>query len=781
MLLAFAIGLASAPPPVSAADRSPITEPKEVDIAAQPLESALHELGSQTDVQIIFDRTAVEALQAPALKGRFTAEAALDRMLSGTGLRARVSAPDTFSIEPIDAAAIEPRRPGVLHMPRVDIVGDRPNIAGSAEVIDHEVLEESRVFNVAEALRKVPGVNVREEEGFGLRPNVGIRGLNPTRSTKITLLEDGVPLAYAPYGDNASYFHPPIDRFEEIEVLKGAEQLFYGPQTIGGVINYITPEPPEEFQGFASVAGGNRSFFDGRFRVGYSGLLFDFTRKQGDGARENINTGINDINLKWVAHPTLDQGLTLRANVFMEDSEVTYSGLTQAEFERLGPRYNPFKNDRFEASRYAGSVTHEIAVTDSVRIITNGYFSNFNRDWWRQASTTTDGQCGPEFTAARMEGERVNADACRSIQGRLRKYYTGGFEPRLAAYWDAFGVNGELLGGFKAQYETQDREQVNGTSPTARSGTTVEDNLRQTQAYSFYLANRFAYGPFSVIPILRFEHIDNSRKNRLTGDKGSDTLSEWIPGFGVIYEPHDWLTLFTDVHRGFAPPRTEDVIDGVGTSTDVGPEESINFEFGLRARPWRGAFLHLTYFRNDFQRLIAVGSIAAGSTPLAEGKALFEGFELLSQIDLPYGFYFRPAVTWLPTAKQVSPFRRVVGGEVVPGSKAGNRQPYAPEALFTGGFGYRWQNFDGLFEVVTVGSQYADFANTTQPTPDGQRGKIPSYTIMNLALNYHLESVNSTLFVTAKNLADSTYIVDRTRGIQVGMPLLVFGGLKHRW
>ncbi|MGH8058964.1 MAG: TonB-dependent receptor plug domain-containing protein, partial [Candidatus Entotheonellia bacterium] len=130
-------------------------------------------------------------------------------------------------------AAAEPQKEPVILMPRVDVIGTKEElvgIPGSAEIIEQEILENSRVFSVNEALRKVPGLHIRDEEGFGLRPNIGIRGLNPTRSTKMTLLEDGVPLAYAPYSDNASYYHPPIDRFERIEVLKGVGLLLFGPQ-----------------------------------------------------------------------------------------------------------------------------------------------------------------------------------------------------------------------------------------------------------------------------------------------------------------------------------------------------------------------------------------------------------------------------------------------------------------------------------------------------------------------------------------------------------------------
>jgi Fe(3+) dicitrate transport protein len=167
-------------------------------------------------------------------------------------------------------------------------------IPGSVEIIDKETLENSRVFTSSEALRKVSGVNVRDEEGFGLRPNIGIRGLNPTRSTKVLLLEDGIPLTYAPYGDNASYYHPPIDRFESVEVLKGSGQILYGPQTIGGVVNFITRTPPEKSSGSLTLTGGSRDYLNGHLTYGGTfngtGLIFDYTRKQGEGARDNVRS-----------------------------------------------------------------------------------------------------------------------------------------------------------------------------------------------------------------------------------------------------------------------------------------------------------------------------------------------------------------------------------------------------------------------------------------------------------------------------------------------------------
>src|SRR3989304_1009144 len=133
--------------------------------------------------------------------------------------------------------------PEIEKMPTVEVIGGQEALQAlpsSGFILDEQELYRSHVFTTNEALRKIPGIHVRDEEGFGIRPNMGIRGLNPTRSTKPLLLEDGLPLSFAPYGDNASYYHPPVDRFVRVEGLKGANQLLFGPQTISGPINYIT-------------------------------------------------------------------------------------------------------------------------------------------------------------------------------------------------------------------------------------------------------------------------------------------------------------------------------------------------------------------------------------------------------------------------------------------------------------------------------------------------------------------------------------------------------------
>lgn len=700
---------------------------------------------------------------------------------------------------PLPALAVDdggrPRRPPIESVEVIGAPARLPEIAGSATLISQEELAKSRVFTVNEALRKVPGVHVRDEEGLGLRPNIGLRGLNPTRSTKVLLLEDGLPLAYAPYGDNASYYHPPIERFDRIEVLKGSEQVLYGPQTIGGVINYITPDPPEEFAGRVTLTGGNRDYFNGHLQLGGKGLLLDVMRKQSDGARDNEDSELHDVNLKGVFALTPNQTLRLKANYYGEDSEVTYTGITEAELRNFGYRYNPFDddNDNFNVDRYGTSASHEFAIRDDLVLTTNLYLTHFKRDWWRQSSTTTDGQCGAGVTAARLAGRRIDPDACRSIQGRLRSYYTYGVESRLFFAHALFGIEQEFQTGLRAHYETQDRQQQNGTNPNVRAGRIVEQNERDVDAYSIFAQNRLLLGRFTLTPGFRVEAIDNQRTNELSGASGDDDVTEVIPGLGATFNPSESVTLFAGVHRGFAPPRTEDLIvapdnSPTATFTDVDAEESWNLELGLRGDPAPGAHVEATLFRNDFENQIQVGSIAGGTTPLAQGETLYEGLELftrLDSIDLLHttnNFYVQSAYTYLPTADQESPVQVVQTGAAVAGSREGIRLPYAPRHLATLTFGgnHTASGLDLRLEVVHVSEQFADFANTKVAAfnGNGQTGIIKSSTIFNLAANYPLPRYGATLFLAAKNLFDRDYIVDRTRGIRVGAPLLVQGGVQ---
>jgi Fe(3+) dicitrate transport protein len=670
-------------------------------------------------------------------------------------------------------------------------------IPGSVEIINRDTLESSRVFTSTEALRKAAGVNVRDEEGFGLRPNIGIRGLNPTRSTKVLLLEDGIPLTYAPYGDNASYYHPPIDRFETVEVLKGSGQILYGPQTVGGVVNFITRNPPLKPSGTLTLVGGNRDYFNGHLGYGGTwggtGLLFDYTRKQGEGARENLRSGLNDFNFKSVSTVGTRQALTLKFNYYGEDSNVTYSGLTEAEF-RANPRGNVFRNDFFYGDRFGASATHAFVFDQDVVLTTNVYGSFFKRHWWRQSSNSNE---RPNRLRTLPGGDpdctgMADLDTTCGIQGRLRQYHFFGVEPRLHVSHRLFGVRGEADFGFRAHFETQHRRQENGDSPTSRSGLLVEHNERLNQAYSGFAQNRFVFGDWTVTPGVRVEHVEYQRTNLLAnggaGVSGRTELTQAVPGLGVSYSPSPKLTVFAGAHRGFAPPRTEDVINNnTGGVVELEPELSWNYELGVRSAPLDGVRLEATAFRMDYQNQIVPASLAGGvgAALTNGGETLHQGFELTGRLDTGallksrHNFYARAAYTFLPVAEFRGLRRSSVDSATV---ITGRRLPYAPENLLTATLGYSHpRGLDTLVEAVHVGPQFGDDLNTVEPTANGQRGLIPGHTVWNATANYKVERLRTTFFVTVKNVFDRLYIADRSRGILPGQPRLVQSGLKFNF
>lgn len=666
-------------------------------------------------------------------------------------------------------------------------------IPGSIEVLPPELLESARVRDVSEALRKASGVTVRDEEGFALRPNIGIRGLNPTRSTKTLLLEDGLPLSYAPYGDNSSYYHPPIERFESVEILKGAGQISYGPVTVGGVVNYLTPEPPRDLRATARVTAGNRDYLNAHATAGgtfgRAGLLLDVMRKGGDGSRDAVHSDLTDATLKAVFALSTRHTVTLKGNFYGEDSQVTYSGLRLAEWE-ADPRQNPFLNDDFTGRRFGVSARHNALVGSGLLVSTQAYHSTFSRDWWRQSSNS--GQRPNDASDPNCRGMANLLTTCGN-EGRLRDYDTTGIETRLRFGHGLFGARGEAEVGVRAHFEVQERIQKNGDTPTARDGRVVEDNRRENSAWSGFLQERILLGRFTVTPGLRFEAIDYERTNRLAsggaGATGSTSLTQWVPGLGVAWNVDDRFALFGGVHRGFAPPRTEDIVSNAGGTVDLDPELSWNFELGLRGAPRPGVRFDATWFRMDYENQIVPASLAGGlGAALTNGGAtLHQGFEVGARVDSgtltgsEHNVFARLAYTAVPTARfEGERFSNVPGFATT--RVTGNRLPYSPEHALNAMVGYRHpRGVQAQLEAVVTSAQFADDLNTVASSADGQRGRIDGHTIWNATLSYDVKALDGSLFVAVKNLTDELYLADRSRGMLPGLPRLVQAGFVARF
>ncbi|MBU6367641.1 MAG: TonB-dependent receptor, partial [Gemmatimonadetes bacterium] len=591
-------------------------------------------------------------------------------------------------------------------------------------------------------------------------------------------------------------------------------------QTIGGVINYRTPAIARTPTTTAALSGGSRGFrtlhATASGTAGGTGLLADVIRRETLGARENTRTTVEDGALKVRVPLTAAQQLMLRGALFRERSQVTYSGLTEAEYA-ANPRQNPFVNDAFDITRLGGAAAHTLGATPRRQLVTTAYGYTIRRNWWRQSSNSA--QRPNDRSDPRCGGMANLLTACGN-EGRLRDYVVAGVEPRLA--WQRLGERHllQLDAGLRLHHEVQERRQVNGSTPTARTvgvagdvnAGMVEDNRRTTLAHAAFVQARVVAGRVTVTTGLRGEALRLTRTNRrpvpgsLEGVSGATALAALIPGVGATWTVADGVTLFTGLHRGFAPPRPEDVISNTtGGAVELDAEASWNSELGVRWQRGPSWQLEATLFQLDFANQVVPASIAGGTGAALTngGRTLHRGAELSLQAAAPAAGALAPfvevAAAWLPVARYAGERWGYLGTTDADGvgkvyaeadaagtrtrvSVTGNRLPYAPTATLTGTVGVRHRGGAELrVELVAVGAQESDPVNTRVLVADGQQGPIAGNALWNATVNAPLARLGVDAWVAVKNVFDRTVVVDRSRGLLPGAPRLVQAGVSRRW
>lgn len=689
--------------------------------------------------------------------------------------------------EPLDFRLAQ--RP--IHLSPIEVVSTAPvgaaGIPGSAHAISAELLEASRPLSAGEVIRRVPGVQVMDEDAFGLNLNIGVRGLNPRRSSRVLLLEDGAPIHLAPYGDPSAHYQPPIDEMYRVEVLKGSGQVLYGPQTVGGVINYVRPEPPSEAGGSLTASVGNQELRSGHLRLGGGrgrvAAALDLSRRQGQGPREHWGHRVDDLTGTARVHLGEEHSLRLRGSVFREDSDFGETGLTLAEFER-DPFGNPSPNDVFYLRRYAGQAVYERRVGSDALFTANSYAQYVHRASWRQASESGDRFGSEEYARDFNCAPGALGLAECGNQGRPRTYRFAGVEPRLSLGHRLLGVESRADVGMRTHFELAERRQYLGEHAAARSGLLTRDNVLRTDAYSVFAQNRFLLGDWTVTPGLRLEHVRSENVNRMQETRLRDAYTQWLPGLGAAYNGIPGATVFAGAHRGFAPPRPADILNprpGEGL-VQVDPEVSWNYELGVRGSPFPGVRVEGTLFRIDFENQIVEGGlVGAGQRFVNAGETLHQGVELSGALELGTMLgssrkpYLDVAYTRLARASFRSARLSTVDGET---PVRGNRLPYAPEHLLNVGVGYASGGTDVRLQADHVSRQFTDDLNTVPSSADGQRGVIPARTVYSATVNQDIGTRGATLFLSARNLLDRVYITQRQEGIMVGMPRTVALGVR---
>ena len=276
----------------------------------------------------------------------------------------------------------------------VGIETDLQDISGSVAILDEDDLDAFDYVDLGKLLSAVPGVYVRGEDGFGLRPNIGIRGAAAERSQKITLMKDGVLITPAPYSAPAAYYVPNVSRIAAVEVLKGPAAIRYGPHTVGGAINFLSPNIPEDSVTRLDVSAGSYGFqklqLSNAGTRGSVGYFVDGLSYSSDGFKDldgGGHTGFErtDLGAKLQYVPAgsqREQVLTVSVDIGNERANETYLGLTDADFvQDPNRRYRASQLDRFESEHGSIILNYGIALSDASRINLKAYYTEFDRSW----------------------------------------------------------------------------------------------------------------------------------------------------------------------------------------------------------------------------------------------------------------------------------------------------------------------------------------------------------------------------------------------------------------
>ncbi len=747
-----------------------------------------------TDAQIVVIGSA-QSSRADAL-GRFTLTA-----VPGGRLKLRAFSDDFEPVEaPVDVpqsgmVEVQIQFVEVRHSTAfIEVVGESSvtlqEIPGSVYLISRDELDVSKPADANEALRKVPGVTLREDSGpAAMRLNVGIRGLNPDRSRKVLMLEDGIPIALAPYGEPEMYYSPPIDRMERVEVLKGSGQIAHGPQTVGGVINFVTPDPPPKTHLDLDIEGGQRGFFSGQASLGGSnsdqsaGWFVNYLRKQGDGWRD-FWFDIDDVTSKFTFKPNDTHTFAAKLGFYDERSNSTYLGLTLPMFLQ-NANQNAVPGDNLKVRRYSGSLSHTAAISPNAVWNTTFFAYNTLRNWGRQdwlRADEGDDYLGIVGDPSIPGGAVFLLD---SAGNRNRQFSVFGLQTGAKVEHDLGGIHSSLDFGLRYIYEDAQDQRINGEGFRARAGILRDDEDRFGKAFSAHLQNRFHLGDRVIFtPGIRFEHYTQERnilRQRVTQPNGSRvptnvdirnerTITKAVPGLGLSVRATDNITLFSGVHRGFAPPRTKIAITNSGDSLDLDAELSWNYEAGARFRLNRAVNGEVAFFRLDFENQVITAAESGGATTtLANGgETLHQGVESSLRINWDQVV----SSPWLV----YTDLRHMYLGKAEFTNNAlfqGNRLPYAPRNTFTFLIGVRRpEGFGFQIDMSHIADQFGDNNGTIAPSNDGTVGLLPSYTLMNVTADYsiHRERFEFTPYFTVKNFTNELYISSRApQGIQPGL------------
>ena len=703
----------------------------------------------------------------------------------------------------------------VPHLEEVTIVGTREQAEGTpgaAHMLDARTLARFAYTDVQRIACQVPGVSIQVEDGFGLRPNLSIRGVATERSGRITLLEDGVLIAPAPYSAPSAYYFPTAGRMAAFEVLKGPAAITQGPYTIGGAFNMISTPIPVEPSGslFAETGQYGTNRLHGSYGAsGEHGLAYLLETHQwfSDGFqsidRSDGDTGLDvrDYTVKLAVEPAQSaHRVELKVQLAEQTSNQSYLGLADADF-RNNPnrRYGLSALDNIRTDHEQVIVRHEYAPVDAWKLTTTVYDNRHARNWFKTEGIDFDGSANAEALsrtswssvvsavnrgtalgglsasqlAAILDGTADTDPGSIQLRANDRQYESRGVQ---------FGVSwGGLLGnalhalriGVRYHEDQEDRLQRNSSYRQENGILHLDDRgrlgnagnrIQEAEAVAVFVQDRIDIGDWTLTPGLRYEAIDQRRtryeirpgRTENPASRAADNLRSTranrtrivLPGIGALYRLNDRATLLAGVHRGFTAP---------SNAPDVRAEEALNYELGFRFRAPAVQF-EAVAFLSDYDNLLGECTSSSGVDcevgDAFNGDAVtVRGLELSTAMDLAptggFGVPFEIVYTYIDGRFDTDIADTDFFGDV----GAGDPVPYIPKHQMYSTLGIHKEPFAGHLSISRVeGACVRASCGEFERTDD-------SFAV-DLAASYQLTG-SVGLFARVENVADADDIVGR--------------------
>lgn len=677
-------------------------------------------------------------------------------------------------------------------------------LLGSGAFVGAKEISEGGHTDIGKILAKVPGVYVRDEDGYGNFPNISLRGADGTRSEKLTVMEDGILTAPSPYSAPAAYYSPKPARMSGIEVLKGSSQVRYGPHTTGGVINYLSTEIPDEQKFYSRTTyGTDNTFFNHTWfgdtketEVGKIGYLLEMHGQTSDGFRKvdgsSQDTGFDLVEpmlkIFWEPNTALKQRIEFKVGYSDLDSNESYTGLTEADLAaNPDRRYAATQFDQFTSEHWRTYAKWIAEPSDALRLESAVYYNQFSREWDK-----LDQVNGTALHQALLNPALVNilnGTAAGTIRttNNLRDHEGYGWQNQANFKFETGNITHDLAAGIRFHYDRQDANRLRSTyiadgagnfTPGAPGALTF-NGISETFATAVFAEDEIKIGKLTLRPGVRYEWLDMDFTNS-SGTQFSGNENLFTAGIGSSYELSDSSTLFSGIYQGVAAPGPESYLV---TGTDN--EESLGFELGYRYR--KDSFnAEIIGFLTDFSQLISTDAgFGFTNTSQNAGEAQVYGLESIVQYDpgvehgLAFGLPMYVSATY--TVAEFTGGNLVAGGGdgVYAGARDGNEIPYIPEWKLAAGIGVSGEKWEVRLDASYMGSTWGSgFNDDVNPTPSIRDGKIPALLLFDLTADYQVND-NFKLLAGVLNVFDEREMVSRIpEGPRANAPRMIFGGIE---